>query len=787
MSSLFVDTDAEVVKLTLTKRDNSGTVEYQLGRRYYPANQLYGTNPIIYPLLAESPRVRRGVGVIAGIKYDVTIPVFAKTDFTERGTSFADLLQLYELHNATVELRYYPVTRDGTTTHSDANNIRQVLKCTDLDYSEGGGILNIVCRDVWFKDKEVSKRLTTDVFTDMDVKYDGEYGSIVFGEATTASNGIAIDAPIISSLINGFKPELKVFSGFTFADHPNNAFKRLLAKHQHKRFDQSEWLVLDLLADPQNVYAGNADGTGGSASSLAANWRGIAYSPENGKAIICNGIVVELGDTGTIASGDGDAVLDVFFGELAGASNVWTPYGSPIRTAKIAGDNALWSIVSNFTVGFQIIPPLVMSKDEDYFIRISWTNTTDTTNYIHTRIVSAGGYTHFRQDKSENERTWIAVSDERLPLAIWSVGDGNDAWEDSTTSGTVRYSYYHLEGTDDGFQSQSAGLEELNRALDFKIGISGIEDDGSGTYTGSAAAIIQNASDLIRFTTMSSGFGLGLTSASVDTSDLGTVRSSLSALGITHKIVINRETTAQDFILELARQSRTVFYKKRSGKLSLKFPTAINNTFTVALAEAYHRGEFVLDEVRDNDYSSVVNAFNQFYKPEELNQPPVDPATLRRAEREKLAGKLEMDASSSTSGDTYRQAICSTSQAKYGRREMTAALDYFDTAASAQIIQNYYVDRYSTLQRRAKFRIPRKRYYTTLDLFDNVRLSHSGIDSGGGTALLAKQHSSSSAVTAYNEGVPLVTWLGGSFEGQIYQVEEEGPWLTFTAETVSQF
>ena len=193
-----------------------------------------------------------------------------------------------------------------------------------------------------------------------------------------------------------------------------------------------------------------------------------------------------------------------------------------------------------------------------------------------------------------------------------------------------------------------------------------------------------------------------------------------------------------------------------------------------------------IESIRDADYSTVVNEFRQAYKPDDLNRPN-NADVLPKNERDKLAGILEITPTSSTNSDTFRQNLCSVSQAKYGKREMTFPLSFYDAATDAQKIQNYYCDRFSTLQKRAILRLPRRTYFNTLDLFSTVQAHHVGISAYDGTALPGKQHYQGTPIVTYSENIPSVVWAGGVFEGQVYEVEEEGPWFTITAETVSVF
>lgn len=778
-SILFPEVDVEVVKITLTKKDNSGTTTLYFGLDYWASGRLYTTNPEVLPLLASSPTVRRGVGIYAGIKYDVSVDLYAKTSMTEAGKSFSDLLDAYEIQNADVQVLYYSKPLGDVTTHSDSVNIRQTLKVIEVRYSDDGATASLRCRDVFFKDKEISRKLSSELFPTMELKYDGEYGPIVFGQSTVSADGIVIDAPIIDAslqLTPSQRQTLKVFSGWTFPGHPNKEFKRLLVRNQHKQIDPSEWLQTDLVADPQTPTDGDSSLGGSTPTSLASYWRGVVHSPATNAQILTM-IQVYGFITGTVATADGIYRMQIYHAEYQADGDTYAPIGSPLRT--ITHDTeAADVVVGSSSVQFNLKEPLVMSPDVNYMFTIEWTNLDDATNYINAGIAAIGGEVHYYRDNAETERGWNKGVDVALALEWYSLGDGDDAFKDGTTSGDKRHSYYHLESV----YSDTT----LNHGLEFKIGISGLKDDGSGTYTGSAGALIENPADIIRFALMNSDFGLGLSSTYVNTSTLDSVRSSLSSLGLKLKIVIDKETTAEDLINEICRQSRIVYYKTKDGKVALYYPVPINNTFTARLSQAVLGGEMQIEGVRDADYSTVVNEFRQQYKRDELNQ-PTDAAVIRRSEREKLAGIIEINPTTSSANDDYREGLCSVSQAKYGKREMTFPLSFYDAATDAQKIQNYYCDRFSTLQKRAILRLPRRTYFNTLDLFSTIQAHHVGISAYDGTALPGKQHYQGTPIVTYSENIPSVVWAGGVFEGQVYEVEEEGPWFIITAETISVF
>lgn len=493
---------------------------------------------------------------------------------------------------------------------------------------------------------------------------------------------------------------------------------------------------------------------------------------------IATGIALGKVLTGGLSSDDGELRCNVFEAVYSDEDDTYVPVGGAVRSSTLEFPN---SISNGY---FQIDPPLVMSPNVDYMVTLEWTNISDVNRSVFCDYRSHAGSVSYARKNTATDKGWVKQQDVELSMELYVLGDGDDAFKDGTTSGIDRYSYYHLEAkqiTLIGDQQH----KEFNKELQFKIGVSGIKDDASGTYTGIANAVIENPSDMIRFLLMHSST-IGLSSSQVDTASFASVRSSLAAAGLLQKFVVRSETTYLGLITEICRQARIVFLRKRDGKLALYYPTPFSAPdFT--FSEPVLRGEMQLINVADNDYETVVNDFLQFYKPDELNQ-PTDPAFLRRTDADKFIGRLVMNGTASTSADSYRQGLCATSQARYGKRPHTAKLDFYDSAAPAQKVQNYYADRYTDLAKRCAFRIPRRRFYDSgLALFSAVRVSHTGIFDVSGTAQMTKAHTDGYPAVVYDEGIPCLTWSGGTIEGRVVDVGEQGPFLTVVVETLSSF
>jgi hypothetical protein len=97
--------------------------------------------------------------------------------------------------------------------------------------------------------------------------------------------------------------------------------------------------------------------------------------------------------------------------------------------------------------------------------------------------------------------------------------------------------------------------------------VDGMVDDGSGTYTGTAAARITKGPDIERFLQMSA-IGMGLTSAKVDTAALDTARSRLSSW-FNLAGVLTEDEQAMVWLQRVARCCKSQVFTDQDGKLTM--------------------------------------------------------------------------------------------------------------------------------------------------------------------------------------------------------------------------
>ncbi len=550
MSTLFVEKSIELVHLTLNTKDGSSTTEFWIGNEY-KADSGYGfSHGTVYPILAEQPQARRAAGKDVGIRFPVSIRVYGNTWFEKVGQTFWDLTDEYEFHGSTAEIRYYPIAADGTTSHATAN-ITQTLEITGISWDNEGQTVTIECNDTWFKDKELSRLLDTSYFTELDPSFDREYGAWAFGQ------DVIIDTPIIdkTTAANAFD----IFAGWETSAHQVQTVTALHVANSTPALDDRGWLPVAI--NPDDPLAGDTLGpfyaSGGSAAPLTDNWYALAFLPSEPTLIAS--ICVELQEQGTVADGDGELRVDIYAAEkVGGAGTQFQPKGAPLSTVQFRASQI--GSASRKTAGFE--PIIAVSDKTHYMAILSWTNLDDTTNYIQTYTKTTG--THEVQDKSERERGWTTDSSNELGMAVYAYALTTSVSHESSGS-----TYYADTSLVDDNEVLTASINIISQVY-IKCAVDGLDDDGSGTYTGSAGSIMESGGAIAHFTLRDTDFGLGISSGDIDTSAFDSVHSSQDGVSLNMAIAIDRETYAHDFLSRLCRQSQMIIYKLGMVRLHVR-------------------------------------------------------------------------------------------------------------------------------------------------------------------------------------------------------------------------
>jgi hypothetical protein len=479
-----------------------------------------------------------------------------------------------------------------------------------------------------------------------------------------------------------------------------------------------------------------------------------------------------------ITSEHGTLQVAIYPAVYNATSAAYEPFGSALRTTKL--DPAAVFFATSI---FAIDPPLILIPEQNYFFELTWSNHSDHPHSIWSNYQTAGGEVSYARLNSDKERGWETQTNTQLGMALYCMGFGADDWTDTVSSESGNYSTLQIAATQDNAD------RALYKGLTFKIGIAGVTDV-DGSYTGTSSSVLNNPASIIRFVLLHPDM-LGLDASAIDDDIFTAVRNTLIAGygansdGFHMAITIDRKTFAEEFIAEVCRQARIVLYKLREGTLALYFPMPWMGA-DVELSEHTQRGNMALVDVADNPYDTVVNDVKQLYAPDVLNVAK-DPAFIRRAESDRFNGLLWSDDAHDVGEDPFRQDMLIASQALYGRRQHRLNLGYYDNEADALAVHQYIIDRYSSLQKQLRVQVSRKLYYNDVDLFSRVRVSHSGIQTKGGAALLTREHYDGAATSSYYEGIPTPWWSAGTVDGEVVEITYSGTDMLLTIETMNAF
>lgn len=261
MGTLFNDVEAEVIYLKLNKADGSGTDDYYFSDYYWASGDLYSSAPEVWPLLARSPESTRGMGTFVANRYDTTIELFGNMVVGDKEKRLIDILEGWksstanyrsEPHNSAVEIRYYTRPRGSGASVSHATaNIRQTLTLIDYSFDASTGLVQLECRDTWPKDKELGRRLSDSILTDLDPEMEGEFGAFAFGQSTVAGEGVLVDGALYDQYSSSGALGASIFAGWVPLGHDYEDMSRLMVRNQHREVGGDEWVEME--TSPTNI------------------------------------------------------------------------------------------------------------------------------------------------------------------------------------------------------------------------------------------------------------------------------------------------------------------------------------------------------------------------------------------------------------------------------------------------------------------------------------------------------------------------------------------------------
>jgi len=268
----------------------------------------------------------------------------------------------------------------------------------------------------------------------------------------------------------------------------------------------------------------------------------------------------------------------------------------------------------------------------------------------------------------------------------------------------------------DFFRIYEAGLNLLCNVAVFQYKqvsgeLSGYDDDGSGTYTGSANSLIETPSDVIHFI-LGEVFGI----AGFDTTSISTARIAFGTYIISGQIL--NLTSGEESIFDIMSNSRMSAWIDYEGNWKVKYWDLPGATPDKTFSQ--ENVDFADEEIEFVGQSTSENVFNQFELLYGWNE----------AEG-RFNDVLILNESTAGAIGTW----LTDSQADYNiTRKMTVEARWINDANTATSFGNYLIYRYADRKRIVRFKTAFNGF--EMELLDRVKLNHQEMtdtdESGGG-------------------------------------------------------
>lgn len=767
-SQLYVEQDIDVVKLTLNKKDGSGSTTLYLGREFFAANEVYTGSPTIYPLLSEDPQLRRGVGDQVSIRYDVTFACFSQTAYDTWSKTLHDMKDEYEFHGSSVQALYYAKPLNNTTTNA-ASNIRQTLEIIDVNWNEE--TVELIARDVTIKERSLAVKFNTTDHPNADGAIHGNLMETVIGASSSGRGGpkvwgswVDIESDNDGS---GTTCSAQVFTGYTPDGLQNEALQQVyietLDENALKQNGNKPWNQLNLVQSGDKIYSAAPTGTAVQASLQKYTFADLLQPTS---ALVLSQIIVDFNVTGTV-TGQPPVRIAFYYAEQTPAGN-WSPVGAPIREKYVDLDTLKTS--GSATIVFEDF--VVIAADSDVLCIYEWpvednaeaSAATVQIDAKPTHADSSRKFYYFEKVSGLFGRTGefmqSAASEPYLETTYYQVWSGTSGveWE----QGNGSYSYLTIE-------CECDNNVMIWENLRIQTQIDGLEDatTPAGAYS--------NPAEILETLLSFDAFG-GDYSSNINTSQFAAVATKLTTAGIVMHFNLRERVGLRELIADICRQARIIFHTDRDGKLSLHYPE-YTETPDAVFSESQLRGDLIVQSVDDNDHDTVVNDFLQSLGVFQLNADPTP----------RLQRKRFINPDGAPGSDNLRPTKAQLSQDLYGRRENRLDLDKIEDDDVATFLVRHWFDVSYDLQTTCVIRIPRRKYFSLRDVFDTIGVTHSAIPNKSGSQTGIKAHDDGTKLTAYADGVPVQVSLHGNLRGAVLQCAEFGPWYELVIETVSPY
>lgn len=776
MSLVFEDTAVDVVKCVFTKK-SGGTSTYYFGTDYYAPNELYSGSPEVWPVLVEAPVAELGfskIGNTVAERANPSFRVFAHNPLDRIDITFYSLWATHDQIESEVTYLWYCKPRAAATTNG-ANNIWQSrLKIINVtfDSQDGGGgdVATVTCRDEWYKNKLLGRRMTDSDFGSLEDGYNGEFGPIPLG------NNVIIPAPFVGSDTTSSPVKGQVFLGWESANLQVHSVNAWYARNQNRTVDKREWVNF-AWAPYYDIPWGGVAGPYSSYSnhSLTTHARGLI----NGAAT--NAVAIHLvncyvAPQGSVNKTLGQLLLSIWSAERLGDSASFAPRGGALRVSQKDVEAATVQVGTD-QCSFQIESPLLVTTQAGlYMFILDWTGE-DTSNYLYTKAFSSGT-DHYYFDKSTNRPPLLAASNQTLAMAIYAVGTGNGK-ENAQSSIANSWAYCHYDLSAKGALLHTGQTRaRIDTDLELRADVNGLKDV-AGTYTGSAGAVVSNPADILQMVLRDSTLFMGVDSGDIDTTSFTSVRAKAGAIGLKVNYPLYTDT-GEGFIVKTCEQFLLHFHKERDGDLTLSYLTG-PGTPTNIVSEAKLRGDMTVTRYNGGDPNDVFNAFNVEWNPNRKDADLIN--TTETVGLGKFEGREYLDSVNDSGFSQSLKDLISASNSKYGTREFgLRSFDMHETEGSVS----------KTITRRAQLhheppktvvvRLPRKDF-EDVAIFDTFRVESFDLPVDGGPSDDVRLHDDGDTLYMYDEGIRLHTTRQGTLDGRVIYMAATGYWVDLLIST----
>lgn len=483
----------------------------------------------------------------------------------------------------------------------------------------------------------------------------------------------------------------------------------------------------------------------------------------------------------TITADKGELSLSVYQALYLAESDTYSPDGTALRVVKFDPEEIALLIAGGYTTAFPMDPPLPLVNGVPYMAVLEWSNTDEHAYSLWCNYQSDSGHTHYARLNDGKNQGWAKQTDIALAMEWYVIGE--DGGFTNETGGPY-YAHFNANQYEGGVTAPRE-FPEATKGLEVKVGVRGLQDDGSGTYTGSASAIIDNPSDIIRFVLLNDDVFLAVPSGEVDLTSFSSTR---STLGTTYDMsfAVDRETFGDPLIRKICEQSETVLIKSRNGKLTHTRETFHFGSFDHILTQAALQHELRVLSVVETPIDHVYNDFRINFGVDPLKTPK-DPAFIRRAGGDTFSATVWLNPSESSGLDANRQAKLAESQERYGVLQYRAEFDCYaaDSQGPEKILERL-VDKHCFQTVRVTISVPLKDFYD-IDLMYKLSTRHVDLPRDGGTSERFVWSNDGAEVAWHNNGVPVVWMKLGKLEGQVVALVEQDQDMQVTFETQNAF